>query len=76
MKNINITLKPVTYAKLVGLALIIFWMLTFNQRITVFGEYGVQIDFTNMTQVKYLLGLSYSAEEMEQVIKLAKWARS
>ncbi len=76
MKNINITLKPVTYAKIVGLALIIFWMLTFQQRIVVFGEYGVQLDFTSMTQVKYLLGLSYSAEEMEQLIKLAKWARS
>ena len=76
MKNINITLKPVTYAKLVGLALIIFWTLTFNQRIQVLGDAGVQIDFTSMTQVKYLLGLSYSAEEMKTLHKLAEWTRS
>ena len=76
MKNINITLKPVTYAKLVGLALIVFWTLTFNQRIQVLGDAGVQIDFTSMTQVKYLLGLSYSAEEMKALHKLAEWTRS
>ncbi len=72
----NIKLKPVHYAKLVGLAITVFWVLTFNQRIQVLGEAGVQIDFTSMTQVKYLLGLSYSAEEMETLIKLRDWARS
>ncbi len=76
MKNINIKLKPVHYAKLVGLALTVFWVLTFNQRIQVLGEAGVQIDFTSMTQVKYLVGLSYSAEEMQALIKLRDWASS
>ncbi len=76
MKNINIKLKPVTYAKLVGLAITVFWVLTFNQRIQVLGDAGVEIKLTDMTQVKYLLGLSYSAEEMETLIKLRDWARS
>ena len=76
MKNINIKLKPVHYAKLVGLALTVFWVLTFNQRIQVLGEAGVQLDFTSMTQVKYLVGLSYSAEEMQALIKLRDWASS
>ena len=76
MKNINFTLKPVHYAKIAGLILVVFWMLTFNQRLQVFGDAGVAIDFTNMTQLKYLLGLSYSAEEMEMIVKLRDWSRS
>jgi len=72
----NIKLKPVHYAKIVALALTVFWVLTFNQRIEVLGEAGVAIDFTSMTQVKYLLGLSYSAEEMKMLVNLRDWARS
>ncbi len=76
MKNINIKLKPVHYAKLVGLAITVFWVLTFNQRIQVLGDAGVEIKLTDMTQVKYLLGLSYSAEEMKALVKLRDWVRS
>jgi hypothetical protein len=72
----NITLKPVHYAKIAALALTVFWVLTFNQRIQVLGEAGVELKFTDMTMVKYLLGLSYSAEEMEMIVKLRDWASS
>ena len=62
MKNINIT--PKIGARIVVYALLAFWTLTLLQRIKPISEAGLEIDLTDMTQVKYLLGLSHSAEEM------------
>ncbi len=49
-------------------AAIIFWGLTFIQRCMPLARNNIEFNFTNMTQLKYLLGLSYSAEEMEQAL--------
>jgi hypothetical protein len=62
MKNINIT--PKIGARIVVYALLAFWTLTLLQRIKPIVEADLEINLTDMTQVKYLLGLSYSAEEM------------
>lgn len=67
MKNINIT--PKIGARIVVYTLLAFWTLTLLQRIKPISEAGLEIDLTNMTQVKYLLGLSYSAEEMELFLR-------
>ena len=75
MKNMNITLKPVHYVKLAGLALFIFWLLTFHQRAMVLVEHGVSIKPTDMTKVKYLVGISHSAEEMDMLLELRKSLR-
>ncbi len=66
LKNINIT--PAIGARIVVYTLLAFWTLTFIQRVKPISEAGLEIDLTNMTQVKYLLGLSYSAEEMERFL--------
>jgi len=62
IKNVNIT--PGIAARIVVYALMSVWLLTFAQRAKVIGDsYSADFDFTNIAQVKYLLGLSYSAEE-------------
>jgi len=53
-------------------AAIIFWGLTFIQRCMPLAMNDIEFDFTNMTQLKYLLGLSYSAEEMDHALKQRK----
>ncbi len=70
LKGINIT--PGIAARIVVYALLAVWFLAFAQRAKVIGDSPrIDFDFTNITQVKYLVGLSFSAEQYQAVLDYA-----
>ncbi len=75
--NQTVTLTKV-YNTCLSLFLVAFvaWSVFASQRINVLVSNNVVIDITSLTQIKYILGLSYSAEEAEMLISLRNWARS
>ena len=76
MNSNNTSEESVTLTKIYNTMLLLFlvafvgWSVFVSQRLNVLISNGANIELTSLKQLKYLAGLSYSAEEMEFLISL------
>ena len=76
MNSNNTSKESVTLTKIYNTMLLLFlvafvgWSVFVSQRLNVMISNGANIELTSLKQLKYLAGLSYSAEEMEFLISL------
>ncbi len=69
MKNVNVS--PRNGLRIVVYTLFAYWLFTYYERISVMHKHSLPIE-ANAKTIKYLLGLSHSAAEVEVLLDSVK----